>query len=192
MNVKYAYPLLAVIVMFLLAYMLSEASIGFQYLFGIILPYAALIIFLVGFSRKVLGWSRSPVPFRIPTTCGQQKSLEWIKPAAIDNPTSNWAVAGRMALEILTFRSLFRNTKMRLEEGDKLTYRLEIWLWLFALAFHYAFLVTILRHLRLFMEPVPRLIQLLERIDGFFRLEILYDAIQAGLPGAPSSGKGGN
>jgi nitrate reductase gamma subunit len=188
MNVKYAYPLLAVIAMFLLSYVLSEASIGFQYIFGIILPYAALITFLVGFTRKVIGWSRVPVPFRIPTTCGQQKTLPWFKPAVIDNPTSNWAVVARMALEILTFRSLFRNTKMRLEEGDKLTYRLEIWLWLFALAFHYAFLVTILRHLRLFMEPVPLVIQFLEKVDSFFRLEILYDAIQTGLPGVFLSG----
>jgi len=188
MNVKYAYPLLAVIVMFLLSYVLSEASLGFQYIFGIILPYAALVVFLGGFIRKVLGWARVPVPFRIPTTCGQQKSLDWFQPAVIDNPTSNWAVVARMALEILTFRSLFRNTKMRLQEGDKLTYRLEIWLWLFALAFHYAFLVTIVRHMRLFMEPVPWIIRFVEQLDSFFRIEILYDVLQTGLPGVFLSG----
>ena len=60
-----------------------------------------------------------------------------------------------MALEILTFRSLFRHTKADVYAGPKLTYESAKWLWLFALIFHYSFLVIVIRHLRLFLEPVP-------------------------------------
>ncbi len=187
MNKHYIYPLLAVIFLFFVAFVGAEV-LGLRVIFGIIFPYAAVLIFVVGFITKVMGWSRSAVPFRIPTTCGQQKSLPWVKPNVIDCPTSKGAVFIRMVLEIFCFRSLFRNTKMRLEEGERLTYKLEIWLWVFALAFHYSFLVVLVRHFRLFTEPVPFFIQLLEKVDSFFRIEVLYDFIQTGLPGVFISG----
>jgi nitrate reductase gamma subunit len=128
------------------------------------------------------------VPFRITTTCGQQKSMPWIKHARIDNPSTKFTTFIRMALEILTFRSLFRNTRMKLKEGDKLTYSLEVFLWVGALAFHYAFLTTLIRHTRFFMEPVPVAIQFLESVDSFFRVEIIYDFIQFGQPAVYMSG----
>jgi nitrate reductase gamma subunit len=92
-----------------------------------------------------------------------------------------------MALEILTFRSLFRNTRMRLKEGSKLSYQLEIFLWVGALAFHYAFLTVVIRHLRFFTEPVPFFVTLLDNLDSFFRLEVLYPNFQFGLPGVSLS-----
>lgn len=187
MNKHYLYALLAVIVLFFVAYVGAEVF-GLRIIFGVLIPYLAVIVFIAGFIYKVMGWARSAVPFRIPTTCGQQKSLPWIQPNKIDCPNSTGAVVIRMILEVCCFRSLFRNTKMSLEEGDKLTYRWEIWLWVFALAFHYSFLVVILRHFRLFTEPVPFIIQLLEKVDGFFRIEVLYDTIQTGLPGVFLSG----
>lgn len=187
MNVKYIYSLIVVILLFLLAYVGVEAA-GLEVLFGVILPYVAVLFFIVGFLYRVMGWARSPVPFRIPTTCGQQKSLPWIKPNGIDNPTTTGGVVMRMILEVLFFRSLFRNTRMELKEGSKLSYKWEIWLWLFALAFHYSFFVVILRHLRLFTEPVPVAIQLLENVDSFFRLEFLTNVLQIGLPGVFLSG----
>jgi nitrate reductase gamma subunit len=76
---------------------------------------------------------------------------------------------------------------MKLNSGQ-LNYKLEIFLWVGALAFHYAFLVTVLRHTRFFMEPVPWVIQILENVDSFFRIELLYDFIQLGLPGIYLSG----
>jgi len=187
MNKHYIYALLAVIVLFFVAYVGAEV-LGLRIIFGVVIPYLAVIAFVGGFIYKVMGWSRSAVPFRIPTTCGQQKSLPWIKPNVIDCPTSKGAVFVRMLLEIFCFRSLFRNTKMRLEEDSKLTYKLEIWLWVFALAFHYSFLVVLIRHFRLFTEPVPSFIGMLEKVDGFFRIEVLYDTIQTGLPGVFLSG----
>ncbi len=185
MNRKYMFAFIAVLVLFLIAWV--GASIGLQWLFGVAVPYLAVLIFVVGFTRKVLSWSRSAVPFAIPTTGGQAKSLDWIQDAKLDNPSSKFGVFMRMALEVLTFRSLFRNTRMKLKEG-KLFYQLEIFLWVGALAFHYAFLTVLLRHTRFFLEPVPWCVQLLETIDSFFRIEIIYPQFQFGLPAVYLSG----
>jgi nitrate reductase gamma subunit len=187
MNVKYIYSFLAVLGLFLLAYV-GVAGLGLEWLFGIIVPYLAALVFVIFGIKRVLGWGRSAVPFRIPTTAGQQKSLSWIQDSPIDNPTTKLGVWMRMALEVLTFRSLFRNTRMKLGAGPKIGYSLEIFLWLGALAFHYAFFTTLVRHLRLFTEPVPLFVRILETVDSFFRIEILYDPIQVALPGVFISG----
>ncbi len=185
MNRKYMFAFIAVLVLFLIAWI--GASIGLQWLFGVAVPYLAVLVFVVGFTRKVLSWSRSSVPFAIPTTGGQAKSLDWIEDAKLDNPSSKFGVFLRMVLEVVAFRSLFRNTRMKLKEG-KLFYQLEIFLWVGALAFHYAFLTVLLRHTRFFLEPVPWCVQLLENIDSFFRIEIIYPQFQFGLPGVYLSG----
>jgi nitrate reductase gamma subunit len=185
MNNRYLYSLIAVIGLFLIAWVGVE--IGLAWFFGILVPYLAILTFVIGFAYRVAGWSRSAVPFQITTTAGQQKTLPWIQSSKLENPSSTGAVVGRMALEILTFRSLFRNTRMKMKSG-KLSYKLEIFLWVGALAFHYAFLTVMIRHLRFFTEPVPFFVQLLENLDSFFRLEILYSNIQFGLPGVYLSG----
>ncbi|MFO7715958.1 sulfate reduction electron transfer complex DsrMKJOP subunit DsrM [Desulfosarcina sp.] len=188
MNKNYMVSLIAVIVLFLAAYVGTQQGVGLQVVFGIIIPYLAVILFVVGFARRVMGWARSAVPFRITTTCGQQSSMPWIKQAKIDNPSSTLGVIIRMFLEIVTFRSLFRNTRMQLNGGTRLTYQLELFLWIGALAFHYAFFAVIVRHLRFFTEPVPFFVTLVEQVDGFMRMEVLYDSVQAGLPGVYMSG----
>jgi nitrate reductase gamma subunit len=144
-------------------------GLGLRWLFGAAIPYAAAGVFAVGVVARVLGWARSPVPFRIPTTCGQQKSLPWIRQSRIENPSTTLGVVLRMALEVLCFRSLFRNTRARLD-GGRLSYASSKWLWAGGLAFHYAFLVILLRHLRLFTEPVPRFVVALTQLDGFFQV----------------------
>ena len=186
MNARYMFSFIAVIVLFLIAW--AGTAIGLQVVFGIIIPYLAIVLFIVGFILKITNWSRSAVPFRIPTTGGQQKSLPWVEHSKFDSPTTTWQVVVRMALEILTFRSLFRNTRMRLKEGTKISYQLEIFLWIGALAFHYAFLTVMIRHLRFFTEPVPFFVQLLENVDSFFRMEFLFPTWQFGLPGVYLSG----
>lgn len=171
MNQKYLIPLLTVFVLFLLAYTGVEGA-GLQWFFGIVFPYVAIIAFIAGFIYKVLGWASSAVPFRIPTTCGQQKSFPWIKQNTIDNPDTTIGVFVRMVLEIFFFRSLFRNTKAAFSKNaaNRISYSWEIFLWLGAIAFHYAFLVTLLRHIRFFTAPVPYLIQFLEFIDSIIQL----------------------
>ncbi len=147
-----------------------------HYLFGVVIPYAAFLIFLAGFIYRVVIWGRSPVPFRIPTTGGQEKTLPWIKYSKLDNPYTALGVIGRMALEIFLFRSLFRNTKTELREGPKISYGSTKWLWVGGLAFHWTFLIILLRHLRLFTEPIPYFVHLMETLDGFFQVgaPVLY------------------
>ncbi|MBW2449423.1 MAG: sulfate reduction electron transfer complex DsrMKJOP subunit DsrM [Deltaproteobacteria bacterium] len=169
MNISYMYSLIAVVVLFLLAYVGVKLP-GGEVFFGVIIPYLAVIVFVLGFINRVMDWSRSPVPFRIPTTCGQQKSLPWIKSASIDNPSTTSGVILRMILEVVFLRSLFRNTKAELKDGDKISYEWEKWLWLFSLIFHWSFFTVLFRHLRFFTEPVPACVQLLEKLDGFLQI----------------------
>jgi nitrate reductase gamma subunit len=150
---------------------LAGASVApLRFVVGVVVPYVALVLFLGGLTYRVLRWAWTPVPFRIPTTCGEQRSLRWIKPARLENPSTTLGVIGRMALEILLFRSLFRNTKTELRAGPKLVYGEQKWLWLAALAFHWSFLIILLRHLRFFMEPVPSWVLKLQAMDAFFQV----------------------
>jgi nitrate reductase gamma subunit len=187
MNKRYMISLLAVIALFLLAYVGVSAVPATRWLFGVWIPYAAVLVFIVFFIRRILAWARVPVPFRIPTTAGQQKTLPWIREAKWDNPSSKSGVFMRMLLEVVAFRSLFRNTRTKLREG-RVSYSLEIFLWIGALAFHYAFFTVLFRHLRFFTEPVPLPVRLLENVDSFFRFEVLLDTIQFGVPGVYLSG----
>jgi len=161
-----SFSLFIVIALIMIA--IIGANAGFYLFFGVVIPYVAFAVFLFGVIYRVVNWGRSPVPFRIPTTCGQQKSLPWIKNNKLENPSTTMGVVGRMALEVLFFRSLFRNTKFELREEGKLAYKWEKWLWLAALVFHWSFFVILVRHLRLFTEPVPFFVSFFEGLDGFF------------------------
>jgi nitrate reductase gamma subunit len=177
MNASYLYSLLAVVVLGLAAY-LGAGAAGLQGVFGVFIPYLAVVIFVAGFIYRMMDWAKSPVPFRIPTTCGQQQSLDWIKQNRIDNPSTLPGVLARMFLEIVTFRSLFKNSRVELV-GDRISYKWVVWLWLFAILFHYSFLAVVVRHLRFFLEPVPFFVKAVEQIDGI---------LQVGLPGVFISG----
>ncbi|MGA2324950.1 MAG: sulfate reduction electron transfer complex DsrMKJOP subunit DsrM [Bryobacteraceae bacterium] len=163
------YSLVAVLALAALGLSAGEIA-GARVLFGVGVPYAAMAVFLAGVAYRVSRWARTPVPFRIPTTCGQQRSLSWIKAARLESPTTTLGVAGRMALEILLFRSLFRNSRAELREGPRLVYGEDKLLWLGALAFHWSFLVIFLRHLRFFLEPIPGFVLALQAVDGFFQV----------------------
>jgi nitrate reductase gamma subunit len=165
----------AVIVLVLIPW-IGVGALNLRVLFGIVVPYAAMATFFVGIVVKVIGWARSPSPFRIPTTAGQQWSLPWIKHSPIDNPKSTGGVVVRMIFEVLTFRSLFRNTRLEYRNVDgvpKVDYEFEKWLWLAALAFHYSFLVIFVRHFRLFLQQVPGFVSLLDSLDGFMQMGVL-------------------
>ncbi|MCX5860947.1 MAG: sulfate reduction electron transfer complex DsrMKJOP subunit DsrM [Deltaproteobacteria bacterium] len=145
-------------------------TIGLSTLFGVVIPYVAMAIFVIGFVYRIVRWAMVPVPFRIPTTCGQGKSLPWIKADNLESPYNTWGLIARMALEVLLFRSLFRNTKAELRDGPTVTYGSAKWLWLAGILFHYSFLTIIIRHLRFFIEPVPSFVVLLSSVDGFFQI----------------------
>ena len=146
--------------------------VGLDYLFGVVFPYLAFAIFLGGFIYRVMHWAKSPVPFRIPTTSGQEKSLDWVQQDKLDCPATFWQVVGRMLLEVFAFRSLFKNTKAEIHDGPKLVYGSAKWLWLFGLAFHYCFLIIVVRHMRLFLNPVPAFIGKIEFFDGLFQIGV--------------------
>jgi nitrate reductase gamma subunit len=166
---KYIFPMAAVIALVLFAWIGSKIP-GMQYLFGVLVPYAAFATFVIGFCYRVVQWAKSPVPFRIPTTCGQEYSLPWIKHNKLESPVNTSQVVARMFLEIFLFRSLWRNTKAEVHDGPKLTYESSKWLWLFGILFHYSFLVIILRHMRLFLDPVPGFIVVVEFIDSILQI----------------------
>ena len=139
---------------------------------------------LYGFSciyrrNRVSGCSVGAYPLYrsgILTTAGQEKSLPWIKQNKIDNPSTSLGVIIRMALEVLLFRSLFRNTRTELRDGPKISYGSTKWLWAAGLAFHWTFLIILTRHFRLFLDPVPMPIMLMEALDGLFQVgaPVLY------------------
>jgi nitrate reductase gamma subunit len=167
MNILFS---LSAVLILIVAALVGVGTIKLDFLFGIIFPYAALATFIVGIAAQVIKWAKSPVPFHIPTVAGQQKSLPWIKSSKLESPSSTLGVIGRMLLEILFFRSLFRNTKAEIRQGPKLSYGSSKYLWLGAMVFHWSFLIIVLRHFRFFMEPIPSFVIGLQNLDGFFQI----------------------
>ncbi len=167
---------LIVVIALILIPIIGVKGVGLNYLFGVVIPYISMLVFLIGAIYRVVNWAKSPVPFRITTTCGQQKSLPWIKWNPLENPVTNFQATIRMVLEVLLFRSLFRNTRMELREGPKLAYASSKWLWMGALAFHISFFTVLFRHLRFFTYKEPSCIRLIEKLDSFFQvgLPVLY------------------
>ncbi|MEJ2187711.1 MAG: sulfate reduction electron transfer complex DsrMKJOP subunit DsrM [Gemmatimonadota bacterium] len=161
---------LAVVAGLILAALLGATSS--PWVFGVGIPYLAISVFVIGMIARVLAWAQVPVPFRIPTTAGQQKSLPWIPRNRLDNPHSTLGVVGRMALEVLFFRSLLRNTRTQMSNG-RLVYGTSLTLWGAALAMHWSMLIILVRHLRLFTQPVPAFVTFVQNVDGF---------LQVGLP----------
>ncbi|OPY60546.1 MAG: Nitrate reductase gamma subunit [Syntrophorhabdaceae bacterium PtaU1.Bin034] len=163
---------IAVSVLFLVG--MVGAGVGLRTVFGVVVPYLAFCIFLIGLIYRVLGWAGVPVPFRIPTTCGQQKTLPWVRHDKLDNPGSTMGVIGRMALEVLCFRSLMRNSRTEMTNGAYPVFRPSLLLWFGALAFHWSMLVVVTRHLRFFNEPVPSFITLVTQADGILQVGLPY------------------
>ena len=168
---KVLYSLFGVIVLVLIA-LLGIWGLKLYTLFGVIIPYLSIVAFLAGFIYRIVKWARAPVPFRIPTVCGQAKSLPWIKDNNIESPRNTAGVVGRMALEVLLFRSLFRNDKAELKGSQKLLYGGNKYLWLGGLAFHWSLLGILFRHSRFFFEPVPSIVLFAQDIDGIFQLAV--------------------
>jgi len=163
--------LLAVLVLGLIAW-LGASVASLHVLFGAVIPYLALAILFIGFIYRIIGWARSPVPFHIPTTCGQQKSLPWIKQDKLESPTTTFWVIARMALEIFLFRSLWRNDRVELKRHEKLIYSPKRYLWLGGLLFHWSLAIILFRHLRFFTEPVLPGIAAVDSLDGLFQIGI--------------------
>jgi nitrate reductase gamma subunit len=167
---KILYPLATVALLALVGYL--GGGVGQQsLLFGVLLPYVAAALFLGGFTYRVVRWAQSPVPFHIPSVSGQQRSLPWIKADPLESPHNTWGVVGRLALEVLLFRSLFRNSTAEVRDRRVIFWGEQL-LWLGALAFHWSLLAIVVRHGRFFTEPVPSPIAALLALDGFFQVSV--------------------
>jgi len=92
--------------------------------FFAILFYVATAVLLLGLAFKIIDFARTPAPLSIPTT-----------PA----PTTKGGVYFRMFREVVFFESLFKGN---------------LWIWVFAAAFHFGLALVVVRHLRYFTEPV--------------------------------------
>lgn len=170
-GIKAIYALLPIAILIFIVYAGIEWG-GGTYFFAIVVPYLAMAVFLAGFVYRIIKWAMSPVPFNIPAVAGQQKSLRWIKYSHLESPATTAGVIGRMALEVLLFRSLFRNSRAELKRTGKLIYGEKKYLWLGGLAFHWSLLVILFRHIRLFTEPVPSFIIFVQNLDGIFQVWI--------------------
>jgi nitrate reductase gamma subunit len=134
---------------------------------GVIVPYIAVAIFVVGVIYRFINWANSAVPLKVPTTCGQAYSLPFIKRNIydrFDSPYTKWETAVRMLLEIFFFRSLLRNTRYYLDRQAQKDAR---WLWLFGIMFHYTLLMVLIRHTRFFLQPVPDIVELASNLEAF-------------------------
>jgi nitrate reductase gamma subunit len=93
-------------------------------LFFAILFYVATAVLAAGLAYKIASFARTPAPLSIPTT-----------PA----PTTTAGVVLRMFREVAFFESLFKSN---------------LWIWIFAAAFHFGLALVLVRHLRYFTQPV--------------------------------------
>lgn len=83
----------------------------------------ATIVLIVGVARKVIQYSATPAPLKIPVT-----------PA----PKTTGGVVVRMAKEVIFFAALFRASK---------------WTWIFGWIFHVSLALAFIRHLRYVIDP---------------------------------------
>lgn len=122
--------------------------------FGIGIPYLALVIFAIGFINRLL-------------------KLEQNNP---ENSLGPKNLAARRILEILFFRSFFGNIKTEKQESKEES-GFSKWYWSGVYIFFGALLIILIRHLRLFLNPVPLFIQGLESLDSFLTMGFPHNVI---------------
>ena len=130
------------------------------------LPALAALFFVAGFSWKVARWMRAPIAFRIALTTGQHRGLASTAPDRFRAPHAAWEVLVRVLLDVVLFRPLLRATPSVHLHGRGLSTHSGRLLWLFAVVFHGSLAVIVLRHLRLFLSPVPGFVSWLQSVDS--------------------------
>jgi nitrate reductase gamma subunit len=114
-------------------------------LFAILL-YLATLVFVVGLLYRIVDYTRTPAPLKIPTT-----------PA----PTTSTGVVLRMTREVLFFESLFKAN---------------LWTWGLGWLFHASLALVLLRHLRYFTEPVWAWVAFIQPFGMYAGLTMLLGA----------------
>jgi len=146
--------------------LLASVLTGHSWAFPLSVLALAIAAMLVGFVAKVLRWMRAPVPFRIPLTVGQQRSLVGLAHDRTGAPHTTGQTVVRALLDIVLLRPLTRSTPSARQLSSSLDHGTHRSLWFAAMLFHGSFAVIALRHLRLFLEPVPAFVAWLERVDA--------------------------
>ncbi|MGD8640668.1 MAG: respiratory nitrate reductase subunit gamma [Gammaproteobacteria bacterium] len=112
-----------------------------------ILFYLAAALFTIGVVRKIVIYSKTPQPLKIPTT-----------PA----PTTKAGVVWRLIKEVTVFESLFKANK---------------WIWIFGWLFHAGLFLVLARHLRYFLEPVPTIITAIQPFGKYAAFAMIIGLI---------------
>ena len=61
MNLIFSFSALAILILIVVV---GVEAANLKYIFGVIIPYAAFVMFMIGVIYKVIHWARSPVPSR--------------------------------------------------------------------------------------------------------------------------------
>ncbi len=157
--------LLAVLVLCALA-VVAASSIGAFAAVALALPLGAALLFVLGFSLKLLRWMRSPIPFRITLTTGQHRGAQAAEHERFRAPHTALQTVVRTLIDVALFRPLLRTTPSVQHHGRGLFAYSGRLLWLVAVAFHASLAVVLFRHLRLFLTPVPGFVSWLQRTDS--------------------------
>ncbi|WP_088186435.1 menaquinol oxidoreductase [Desulfosporosinus sp. FKA] len=150
---KFLSSLLVVLALTFIAW-LGVGALKLYAVFGIVIPYLALIIFAIGFINRLLKFEQNNPG----NSLGTEK------------------MSARRILEILFFRSFFGNIKIERQESNEESGSSK-WFWVGAYIFFGALLIILIRHLRLFLNPVPSFIQGLESLDSFLTIGFPHNVI---------------
>lgn len=158
---------------FYLALALTVAAFGAPMLAGalwpasacfwlLIWPYLAAAGFLTAALRRFFIWAATPVAYNTPLAAGPIRgSLKLPSRPSLNPPSPAWVWA-RLAIEALTFRTLWLNLKYR-GQGR---FRPSGLLAAGALIFHWSLLIVLAGHLRFFWPVSPEPLAWLARFDG--------------------------
>jgi nitrate reductase gamma subunit len=144
----------------------AAGSLGRFAAVALVLPVGAALLFVLGFSLKVVRWMRSPIPFRIALTTGQHRGAVPADHDRFRTPHTGWQTIARTLIDGALFRPLLRSTPSVQHHGRGLFAYSGRLLWVVAGAFHLSLGVVLLRHLRLFLTPVPRFVVWLQGADS--------------------------
>ena len=81
---------------------------------------------------------------------------------------------------------VYRSDWSEMVEGRRLVYATDFGLWIGAMAMHWSLLIVLIRHFRLFTNPVPAFVTAVEAIDGFMEigLPVVYTSCGDGAASA--------
>ncbi len=129
---------------------------------GSIIPGVAFAVFLGGIIYRVVRWAQVAGAVPDPDHLRAAKSLPWIRNNELESPSG---LLGRHRADgprgpVLPVAVPQHAGSSCSPTRQKVNYIADKYLWAAALAFHWAILIILLRHLRFFVEPVPAWVEI--------------------------------